>query len=133
MEGEFTNDQINQLKEAFQLFDKDGDGRITVQELSTVLKSLEQNATETELQDIINEFDMGQRRVFLSLGIKKIHAIFLFILGNWEQMCLILMNYLWNFFRVKLGFVYLFLSKFSLSSFHICRPTTPGALILNHL
>ena len=98
MEGEFTNDQINQLKEAFQLFDKDGDGRITVQELSTVLKSLEQNATETELQDIINEFDMGQRRVFLSLGIKKIHAIFLFILGNWEQMCLILMNYLWNFF-----------------------------------
>ena len=68
MEGEFTNDQINQLKEAFQLFDKDGDGRITVQELSTVLKSLEQNATETELQDIINEFDMGQRRVFLSQG-----------------------------------------------------------------
>ena len=45
---------------------KDGDGRITVQELSTVLKSLEQNATETELQDIINEFDMGQRRVFLN-------------------------------------------------------------------
>ena len=85
MEGEFTNDQINQLKEAFQLFDKDGDGRITVQELSTVLKSLEQNATETELQDIINEFDMGQRRVFLSQGIEKISAIFLFILGNYTQ------------------------------------------------
>ena len=84
MEGEFTNDQINQLKEAFQLFDKDGDGRITVQELSTVLKSLEQNATETELQDIINEFDMGQRRVFLSQG-KKISAIFLFILRNYIQ------------------------------------------------
>ena len=65
MEGEFTNDQIDQFKEAFRLFDKDDDGRITVQELSTVLKSLEQNATETELQDIINEFDMGQRRVFL--------------------------------------------------------------------
>ena len=71
MEGEFTNDQINQLKEAFKLFDKDGDGRITVQELSTVLKSLEQNATETELQDIINEFDIGQRRVFLRQRIKK--------------------------------------------------------------
>ena len=85
MEGEFTNDQINQLKEAFKLFDKDGDGRITVQELSTVLKSLEQNATETELQDIINEFDMGQRRVFLSQGTKKIPAIFLFILRNYIQ------------------------------------------------
>ena len=77
MEGEFTNDQIDQLKEAFTLFDKDGDGRITVQELSTVLKSLEQSATETELQDIINEFDMGQRRVFLSQSIKKLPAIFL--------------------------------------------------------
>ena len=71
MEGEFTNDQIDQFKEAFRLFDKDDDGRITVQELSTVLKSLEQNATETELQDIINEFDMGQRRFFLSQSKKN--------------------------------------------------------------
>ena len=79
MEGEFTNDQIDQLKEAFTLFDKDGDGRITVQELSTVLKSLEQNATETELQDIINEFDMGQRRFFLSQWIKKNSLLFSYL------------------------------------------------------
>ena len=65
---------------------KDGDGRITVQELSTVLKSLEQNATETELQDIINEFDMGQRRVFLNQWIKKLPDIFLFIMGN-SKLC----------------------------------------------
>ena len=45
---------------------KDGDGTITVKELGTVMRSLEQNPTEAELQDIINEFDI-ERRVFLSL------------------------------------------------------------------
>ena len=45
---------------------KDGDGTITVQELGTVMRSLEQNPTQAELQDIINEFDI-ERRGFLSL------------------------------------------------------------------
>lgn len=39
------------------MFDKDGDGRITAKELGTVLKSLGQNPTETELRDMINEVD----------------------------------------------------------------------------
>ena len=46
---------------------KDGDGTITVQELGTVMRSLEQNPTQAELQDIINEFDI-ERRGFLSLA-----------------------------------------------------------------
>ena len=46
-----------EYKEAFQLFDKDGDGRITSKELGTVMKSLDQNPTESELQDMINEVD----------------------------------------------------------------------------
>merc|ERR1712008_622816 len=66
MEGEFTKDQIEEFKEAFTVFDKDGDGTITVQELGTVMRSLEQNPTQAELQDIINEFDI-ERRGFLSL------------------------------------------------------------------
>ena len=67
MEGEFTKEQIDEFKEAFTVFDKDGDGTITVKELGTVMRSLEQNPTEAELQDIINEFDI-ERRVFLSLA-----------------------------------------------------------------
>ena len=46
---------------------KDGDGTITVKELGTVMRSLEQNPTEAELQDIINEFDI-ERRVFLDFN-----------------------------------------------------------------
>ena len=44
-------------QEAFSLFDKDGDGTITTKELGTVMRSLGQNPTEAELQDMINEVD----------------------------------------------------------------------------
>ena len=55
------NDMIlfwfTEFKEAFSLFDKDGDGTITTKELGTVMRSLGQNPTEAELQDMINEVD----------------------------------------------------------------------------
>merc|ERR1711924_211527 len=50
-------EQIAEFKEAFSLFDKDGDGTITTKELGTVMRSLGQNPTEAELQDMINEVD----------------------------------------------------------------------------
>ena len=57
---------------------KDGDGTITVKELGTVMRSLEQNPTEAELQDIINEFDI-ERRVFLSLTSNSTYVVVPFI------------------------------------------------------
>ncbi|KAJ8123086.1 hypothetical protein O1611_g9681 [Lasiodiplodia mahajangana] len=44
-----TEEQVSEFKEAFSLFDKDGDG--------TVMRSLGQNPSESELQDMINEVD----------------------------------------------------------------------------
>lgn len=52
-----ANTRFAEFKEAFSLFDKDGDGTITTKELGTVMRSLGQNPTEAELQDMINEVD----------------------------------------------------------------------------
>jgi calmodulin len=46
-------EQIAEFKEAFSLFDKDGDGSITTRELGIVMRSLGQNPTEAELQDMV--------------------------------------------------------------------------------
>ena len=46
-----------EFKEAFSLFDKNGDGFISSKELGIVMRSLGQNPTEAELQDMINEVD----------------------------------------------------------------------------
>ncbi|KAG4995679.1 hypothetical protein JHK85_027118 [Glycine max] len=71
-----SEEQIGEIKEAFGLFDKDGDGCITVEELATVIRSLDQNPTEEELQDMINEVDTdGNGTIefveFLNLMAKK--------------------------------------------------------------
>ncbi|CAL9104025.1 unnamed protein product [Musa textilis] len=52
-----TEEQISEFQEAFCLFDKDGDGCITLEELGTVIKSLGQNPSEEELQEMIREVD----------------------------------------------------------------------------
>ena len=53
-----TPEQTAEFREAFNIFDKDGDGRITAKELGTVMRSLGQNPSESELQDMVNEVDL---------------------------------------------------------------------------
>ncbi|XP_006820195.1 neo-calmodulin-like [Saccoglossus kowalevskii] len=51
--GDLTEKQISRLKETFTLFDKDGDGAITVGELKTILRTTGPLITEAELNNII--------------------------------------------------------------------------------
>ena len=60
MAEQLSEEQIAEFKEAFSLFDKNGDGTITTKELGTVMRSLGSNLTEAELQDIISEADVDK-------------------------------------------------------------------------
>ena len=63
---------LAEFKEAFHLFDKDGDGTISTKELGTVMRSLGQNPTEKELQDMVNEVDEdGECTGFANNDVRK--------------------------------------------------------------
>jgi calmodulin len=57
LQADLSEEQIAEFREAFSLFDKDGDGIITTKELGSVMKSLGQSPTDTEVQDIIDKVD----------------------------------------------------------------------------
>ncbi|KAL4929883.1 uncharacterized protein BDV17DRAFT_260291 [Aspergillus undulatus] len=60
MAGKLTQEEIDQFKEVFSGFDKDGNGDIDAKELGEVMRSLGQAPTEAELQDIIDELDVDR-------------------------------------------------------------------------
>lgn len=59
MDGEdYSEEQLEEFKEAFYLFDRDGDGTIDSHELGTVLRSLGHQPTEDEIEDMMKEADL---------------------------------------------------------------------------
>ncbi|KAL8026356.1 hypothetical protein ABFX02_14G021300 [Erythranthe guttata] len=55
-----NKEQIVEIQEAFTMFDKDGDGCITIEDLATMMRCLDQNPTQRELHDIMNEIDLNR-------------------------------------------------------------------------
>lgn len=53
-----SKSQMKEFREAFGLFDKDGDGCITKEELGSVMRSLGQFARVEELQEMLQEIDV---------------------------------------------------------------------------
>lgn len=56
-------DQIAELKETFALFDKDGDGAITIPELADVLRDIGQVLRPEDVQKMIQEADLDANGV----------------------------------------------------------------------
>jgi len=55
--GGMSDVQIEEMKEAFNLFDEDGDGEITEEDLGNLLSSLGDVATPAQVHDLFMEVD----------------------------------------------------------------------------
>ncbi len=55
---EFSQKQIAEYKEAFALFDRDGDGKISASELGIVMRAVGHSPSQAELDEMISEVDI---------------------------------------------------------------------------
>jgi calmodulin len=74
---ELSEEQIEEFKEAFSLFDPENKGYIQTKELGTVLRSLGIHASDEEKNEFIEKYDQDQEdniyfHDFLEILIKKI-------------------------------------------------------------
>ena len=63
MADQMSVDQMAELKEAFSVFDKDGDGAITIGELADVLASIGQSVSTEEVQAMVSQADLDANGV----------------------------------------------------------------------
>lgn len=75
-----TPEQLQEFEAAFNQFDSDKDGHITMQELGTMMRSIGQNPTEIELKEMIEEVDQDKDNVidfneFVLMMMKTIHDL----------------------------------------------------------
>ncbi|VDL80612.1 unnamed protein product [Nippostrongylus brasiliensis] len=55
---QLTEQEIEEFKEAFLLFDKDRNGTMSTKELGIAMRALGQNPTEQQMLEIINDVDI---------------------------------------------------------------------------
>ena len=60
MLDEVPQDRRKEYKDAFEMFDKNKDGIITTKQLANVMRSLNQDPTEEELNEMIEEVDLDK-------------------------------------------------------------------------
>ena len=63
-------EQLAELKQAFDEFDVDGGGTINTKELGFAMRAMGMNPTEAEILDLLNEVKIGklERRMYSNLA-----------------------------------------------------------------
>ena len=77
MADQLSQDQIQEFRDAFSLFDSDGSGTISVEELGEVLKSVGHRTSQVEINKLLKEADLDNDGVidfpeFLALVADKL-------------------------------------------------------------
>lgn len=69
MSAHFTEKQLTEFKEAFAMFDKQGEGKMLIKDIGMILRSLGYNPTEKYIQEVIKE-NLPEEKINLSQFIK---------------------------------------------------------------
>mmetsp|Transcript_33294 Transcript_33294/g.88393 ORF Transcript_33294/g.88393 Transcript_33294/m.88393 type:complete len:149 (+) Transcript_33294:72-518(+) len=76
MADQLIQEQLQEFEDTFNLFDADGDGKLSLRELGTMLNALGQNPSEESLRRMIQGFDHDDCKVdfpdWLSLMARRI-------------------------------------------------------------
>jgi len=80
MAENLSEEKIAEFRAAFELFDKDRDGKITTKELGTIMRNLGQNPSERELTIMINDVDTDGNgtidfKEFLGMMVRQMKGI----------------------------------------------------------
>ncbi|XP_033735157.1 calmodulin-like isoform X2 [Pecten maximus] len=80
MGEKLTDSQLREVKEAFSLFDMDGDGRVTTKDLGSLVRSLGINPSEVEVKQMAREADIDgtgkiEYREFVAMFARHINNV----------------------------------------------------------
>ena len=86
-DDEEEEDEEEEIREAFHSFDKNRANTITTEDFGTVLRSLGQNPTEAEMEDMINKMDTDRTgtvnfQKFFTMMYKKRHDAHHLVIGG---------------------------------------------------
>ena len=80
MTEQLTENRISEFREAFDMFDRDKDGCLTIKELAEIMKSLGHGPTEQEVNDMMSEVDVDGNgnidfKEFIGLMARKLRDV----------------------------------------------------------
>ena len=58
-QAELSPEQVAELKQAFEMFDRDQGGSINTKELGCTMRAMGMNPTEAEILDLLNEVTLA--------------------------------------------------------------------------
>ena len=68
-QAELSPEQVAELKQAFEMFDRDQGGSINTKELGCTMRAMGMNPTEAEILDLLNEVTRAAGTVVMCIDI----------------------------------------------------------------
>ena len=88
MAGEFSADQIEDFKEAFGLFDRVGDSKVSFDQVADIMRALGQNPTNKDVKKILGDpsaDDMANKRIDFETFLPMLKTVDGLLKGSYDD------------------------------------------------